>query len=461
MRYGVLLDFGSTYTKVVCVDLKENRTVMSDKYPSTVHVDAEIALNKCFAAAKKTVGEEEFEKALKLSTSSAAGGLRIAVSGLTKTLSNAAGRNACFSAGGKLVHTSTGRLTDRDIEEIQQSQAEIILLCGGYEKGNYDMVVENAQTLAESCLRIPVIYAGNSKAASQIRTLFALSGKECFTAENIIPDVGVLNTEPTIDIIRNLFMTRITNMKGVGKVAGQLDGPVVPTPAAVLKAGELLSRGTGENEGIGNFMIVDVGGATTDIYSYTEDDPYIGAKRIGAGEPYAKRTVEGDMGMRESAVCLMEEMGAEKFARECGISPDEAEEAVLLRNTHREYISETEKEQRIDDCIAKNAIAISARRHAGYLEKGFLNGVSLLQYGKNLCDISKVIGTGGIIVNAADPFSRLNEVKIRDKEKGIVLLPEKIDCYVDRDYVFYAAGLLADQYPEVAVAIMKDSIGIK
>ena len=98
MKYAVLLDFGSTYTKVACVDLDGQEVVLTDKFPSTVHSDAMINLRECFDAACRVMSETEFDEALKLSTSSAAGGLRIAVSGLTRSLSIEAGRNASFGS---------------------------------------------------------------------------------------------------------------------------------------------------------------------------------------------------------------------------------------------------------------------------------------------------------------------------------------------------------------------------
>ena len=83
----VLVDFGSTYTKMVCVNIEERKVVATDKYPSTVSYDAAIGLYQCFDAARAAIGDENFRSALKLATSSAAGGLRMAVVGLTKSLS--------------------------------------------------------------------------------------------------------------------------------------------------------------------------------------------------------------------------------------------------------------------------------------------------------------------------------------------------------------------------------------
>lgn len=462
MKYAILLDFGSTYTKVVCVDLRHRQVVLTDKFPSTVHTDAGIALNLCFDAAKNAIGEENFEKALKLSTSSAAGGLRIAVSGLTESLSIEAGRNASFGAGGKIVHTAYGAITEDDVQQIEESGAEILLLCGGYEGGNSKLVLQNAEIISKGNLNIPVIYAGNSYISREVRTMFAIGGMECFMAENIIPDVGVLNIEPTVEIIRDLFMHRITNMKGVGVVKEQLNGPIVPTPASVLAAGELLCRGTETQRGIGSYMMADIGGATTDIYSFNDNHGFEGAKMVGSPEPFAKRTVEGDMGMRESSICLVKEVGETKFAEKCRLAENELDSAIQKRINDRKYIADTEQEQQIDFQIASSAVRISARRHAGTVGKEFCDGCRLVQRGKNLTEVHTVIGTGGILVNNKEEmaYSILENVNINDTEAGRVLLPKNVKTMIDKDYVFFAAGLLLEYDAEAAFAIMKNSIGI-
>lgn len=461
MKYAVLLDFGSTYTKVVCVNMAERRVVLSDKFPSTVATDTGIALNQCLDRVESEIGKDALDEALKLSSSSAAGGLRIAVSGLSKSLSIKAGRNAGFGAGGKIVYTASGVVTDDDMENISSSGAEIILLCGGYEGGNSAQVLANAEKISGAGLSIPVIYAGNSHISREVRALFNACGRECFTAENIIPDVGILNTDSTESIIRDLFMQRITNMNGVGVVKSVVDGDIVPTPAAVLKAGELLAGGTGAQEGIGRFMMADIGGATTDIYSFTENQSFDGAKIVGAPEPDAKRTVEGDMGMRESSVTLLKEVGMDTFTKDTGFDEKIVSEAIDKRVHNKEYIADTPVEREIDFEIASSAIRVSARRHAGVISKELCGGNNLVQRGKNLTEIRTVIGTGGILVNNSEKTALdiLSNVNIEEKEKGKVLLPQNAEARIDRDYVFFAAGLLADYDKEVALSIMKKSIG--
>lgn len=460
MKHAVLIDFGSTYTKMLLVDLEERSVIISTKVPSTVHEDAEIGLNQCFDAARNAIGEKKLQAALKLATSSAAGGLRMAVVGLTKTLSNEAGRNASFSAGAKIVYNTSGILSERDLADIEKAKAEILLLCGGYERGNTKGVLANASILAESALTIPVIYAGNSFAAWDVRRRFSSFGKECFLAENIIPDVGCLNTEPTAEIVRELFMSRITNMKGVGVVQGKMAEPIVPTPLAVLRAGELLSKGTESEAGLGPVMMADIGGATTDIYSYLDNKCYSGARCIGTPEPFAKRTVEGDMGMRESSINLLREFGRDQFCAKCGETADFIEAAIEKRITQTKYLADSEREQALDHNIACCALAVSARRHAGYIEKGYSDGLRLIQHGKNLTEIRTVVGTGGIIVNEQNPEDILQQVFVKGPEAGKILLPEKADVLIDRDYVLFAAGLLRKYDETAALAIMKKSLGV-
>lgn len=456
MDYAVLVDFGSTYTKMVCVDLVRKAALTTDQFPSTVHTDATKGLSACFEAARACIGRTHFSRALKMATSSAAGGLRMAVVGLTRSLSNEAGRNTSFSAGAKIVCSFSGYLQDSDVETINQSKAEILLLCGGYEGGNTDGLLHNAEVLGHSKLSIPVIYAGNSAVSREVRRLFA--GKECFLTENVIPAVGTLNTASAAAIIRDLFMKRIIDMKGVGIVQGELDAPIIPTPAAVLAAGRLLAAGTDREAGLGPLMIADIGGATTDIYSYIENTGYEGAKCIGSVESFSKRTVEGDMGMRESSGSLAAEAGEKELALRCGITKETLTEALRKRMNCTEYVADNPVEKSIDHMIACSAIHISARRHAGHISREFSNGSRFVQRGKNLTDIKTMIGTGGIIVHDSGPAEILKSACIKQSEKGEVLLPNHFEPVIDQNYVLFAAGLLSSYSEDAALSVMKHSL---
>ena len=119
-RYAVLVDFGSTYTKMAAADLKDHRIIATAHFPSTVATDASIALSECYEAAREAIGPEAFEDAYKIASSSAAGGLRMAVTGLSPSLSIQAGRSAAFGAGAKILKTCSGLLKDTDIEELEK-----------------------------------------------------------------------------------------------------------------------------------------------------------------------------------------------------------------------------------------------------------------------------------------------------------------------------------------------------
>lgn len=457
-RYIILIDFGSTYTKVAVVDMHVKKLVKTDHFPSTVAYDARIGLQQCFDAAREVIGKEEFDNALKLSSSSAAGGLRMGVVGLSKTLSSEAGRNAAFGAGAKILKTCNGLLTQEDLQELYELPLEILLFCGGYENGNASILVKNAETLAKSNIHIPIIYAGNSKVAPEVRRLLTLNHKEFYIVRNIIPNVGMIDKNQVEDIIRDIFLERIINMKGLDKVSKMLDKMVMPTPAAVLHAGELLSKGTANHEGFGDLMIVDVGGATTDIHSYAQQVSYEGAKIIGAVEPYVKRTVDGDLGMRESSNSLSVEIGMGNMCREVGASEEEVNAIVSKWVTRNGELAQTNIELKVDQALANGAVCISARRHAGWIEHISSACLKTVQHGKNLSSIRAVIGTGGPIIFSKDSRSILSQVFRTKSKEPDMLLPEEAKLYLDKEYVFFAAGLLREVDEDTAFLLMKNSL---
>ncbi|MEG0752282.1 MAG: glutamate mutase L [Angelakisella sp.] len=460
MKHAILIDFGSTFTKVAVTDIAAKRIIYTAKFPSTVRTDARIGLKQCFDAATSAIGKQAFESAVKLSSSSAAGGLRMAVIGLTLTLSNTAGRNAAFGAGAKILQSFSGKITEKDIQSLEESDLEIILFCGGYENGNSSTVLYNAKMLSQSKVTCPVIYAGNSTVATTVRTLLAQYAKECFIVSNIIPNVGLLNTKPTESIIRDVFMKRIVNMKGLGNIQDSIDQVLMPTPAAVLEAGELLSRGCKTQAGLGPMMIVDIGGATTDIHTYVEHTAFEGARMLGAVEPYTKRTVEGDMGMRESSICLLREIGCEAMAKKIGISSSDLEDSINKRVHTTSFLADTEIEKRIEETIASGAAWVSARRHGGHIEHVHSSNCTAIQVGKNLTEIHTIIGTGGPLINSENPRAILENVLADKKKEQDVLLPQTAEFFLDADYILYAAGLLRHIDEDLALTVMKNSLQV-
>lgn len=450
-RYSVLVDFGSTYTKMAVADRAERRIVTTAHVPSTVATDASLALSECYRAAEEAIGHEEFSKASKLASSSAAGGLRMAVTGLSRSLSIQAGRSAAFGAGAKILKTCSGLLSDKDIDELQSLPIEILLITGGYDHGNLTMLLANCEKLAASSIHVPMVFAGNCDAAKDVRRMLTFSGKEFYIVPNIIPTVGKVSSKPVEEIIRNLFLSRIINMKGLDKVTGLLDKVVMPTPKAVLSACELLSLGPHNKGGLGELIAVDVGGATTDIHSCAEPRSYEGAKLLGAENSYTQRTVEGDLGMRESSDTLLKEAGAFK---------KDIQPVIDRWHEKHEALPETELEAEADRYLAENAVKISARRHAGKLEPTVGSSIKYIQRGKDLTKVRTVIGVGGPLVYSGYGKELLKGVLRDPSVEPHVLLPADARFLLDEDYIFFAAGLLREFDEDTAFEILLKSLRI-
>ncbi len=457
MKAAILIDFGSTFTKVAVVNLDKKVILVSTRFPSTVKTNAGIGLKQCLAEAQKVLSEEDYRNSVKLASSSAAGGLRMAVVGISPTLSMTAGKNAAFGAGAKIVKTVSGKISSENLHELESLTVEILLFCGGYENGNKSILIHNADMLASCSIFCPIIYAGNSSIAVDVRRKLTLAGKECFIVPNIIPDVGILNIDPAERIIRDVFLKRIIHMKGLDIIKNSVDAVVMPTPAAVLSAGELLSKGTAYQKGMGPLMLIDIGGATTDVHSYTGQTAFEGAKIVGVEEPYVKRTVEGDLGMRESSETLLAAIGIQKAADELDISMKQMNDSITHRMSDTEYVADNDMERAIDNKLAAGAVNISVRRHAGVIRRIIDKGSPAIQIGKNLSDITTVIGTGGPIVHSKEAKRILSNALSGDAERDI-LLPKEMKFFLDQEYVLYAAGLLREVDEEAALAILRNSI---
>ena len=164
------------------------------------------------------------------------------------------------------------------------------------------------------------------------------------------------------------------------------------------------------------------------------------------------------MGMRESSICLFQELSVEDLSKDARVTPEEFQRGIEQRIMTTSFLANNERELSIDHTIAKMAVKVSARRHAGKLEYTYYGNCDLVQRGKDLTEIQTVIGTGGPIVNSAHPKEILSQVEKQSKKEDNILLPKKIEAYIDKEYVFFAAGLLRAYDEEAALTIMKKSI---
>ncbi|MBQ6839411.1 MAG: glutamate mutase L [Oscillospiraceae bacterium] len=456
MKPVLLIDFGSTYTKVTAVDLDAQVLLGTAASYTTVQTDINDGLEKALAILEKKTGKLSYHKTY--ACSSAAGGLRMITSGLVPELTGEAAKLASLGAGAKVVKVYTFQLTEDDVEEIREEKPDIFLLVGGTDGGNTECILHNAKVLAEMGGDFPIVVAGNRTAARQCERI--LEGREVYVCPNVMPKFGTLNIEPTQKQIREIFLNRIIKAKGLSKAAALLSDIMMPTPAAVLQAMELLAQGCEGEQGIGELVAVDVGGATTDIYSIADGMPeHMSTVYKGLPEPFAKRTVEGDIGMRYSIKGIVEAAGMDKICRLSGLEKTRALELIdyLAENTDT-VPGDNQELERLDFALASAAIEEGVARHAGTIEETYtLMGKTYVQEGKNLTKVGQIVVTGGSLIHTRRT-AEIAAHALYDPLKPQSLRPMKADVWVDRKYILAAMGLLASYHPKTALAIMKKEL---
>ena len=250
MNHILLIDFGSTYTKITAVDIDNEIVLGTARGITTVETDIMNGLNQAIDTLFLKTGKLKFSKVL--GCSSAAGGLKMVAVGLVPELTAEAAKRAALGAGAKIMGVYGNELNEYEIQEIAQLQPEIILLAGGTNGGNKEVILHNARMLTTLGKDIPVIVAGNKSVAPQVVRTLLEAMTEVVHTENVMPKLNELNIEPARETIRSVFLRRIVEAKGLNKANQFVDDVVMPTPAAVLKAAELLSKGTEYESGLGS-----------------------------------------------------------------------------------------------------------------------------------------------------------------------------------------------------------------
>lgn len=454
MEAYLLVDFGSTYTKITCVDLEKCEIIASSKDITTINEGIMIGYKRAMEKLKESFKQDiKFEKIL--ACSSAAGGLKMISIGLGRDLTVEAAKRAALGAGARILGSYSYELTEEKLDEIENLDCDIILLSGGTNGGNSRNILYNAEKLAQRKLKIPIVVAGNEKVQDEIKNIFEKSNMEYYITENVMPKVNVLNANPARKTIRSIFMDRIVYAKGIDKFKGEIDGVLMPTPAAVLKGAELLSKGSENESGIGDLIVVDVGGATTDIHSIAQGSVVDLETRFeGLQEPFSKRTVEGDLGMRYSALSLYEAVGEEKIKY---YLKDKADiyDLCKFRSQNIRMVPKSDFDYKTDEAIAKSAVELAVKRHCGKLRKEFsYSRYIYYQSGKDLRSVKNIIGTGGVIVHSKNPKEILKALE-ENKEDPLLLTPQSPDYFVDKEYILSAMGLLGMIKPDESIKIMK------
>ena len=444
LAVALLVDVGSTWTKAVAVALPDGRFLARAQAPTTIQHDVMIGVN---CAAEQACGDYS-TPTWRAACSSAAGGLRVAAVGLVPDLTVAAAREASLGAGARVVAAFGYILDEADLDKLAAAQVDIVLLAGGTDGGNEHVVLENARRIAAAGVAPAVILAGNRKVSRAATEILESADIEVRVTENVLPTVDTMNVEPARAAIRALFLERIVEARGIQELRAWADGRVVPTPAAVLDAAELVA-----DDGAGTTVVVDIGGATTDVHSVGQADLESGVVQRGLPAPRLKRSVEGDLGLRVSAEAALESLGAGTLANRLQVTPTAVADQV------RTLIADTAQQPKLDGFDAELATLCTSTalvRHCGFrIRRPTASGSSVwVQSGKDLRQTDLVIGTGGIFASS-EAAPRILDDGIAAAAESEHLVPLRPKTAIDRRYIMSAVGLLSREHRSAAIELAR------
>lgn len=418
---------------------------------SVLDGDVRIGLRDAVKDLCRKLGTESIEYGEMLATSSAAGGLKMTVHGLVYDMTAKAAKEAALGAGAILHYITAGRLRRTDLARIREIGPNLILLAGGVDYGERDTAIHNAEMIRSMGLKVPVIYAGNIENQEEMKLIFPEEeGEQLYLVDNVYPKIDDLNVEPCRRVIQDAFEQNITHAPGMEHVREMVTGPIIPTPGAVMECTKLLY------EYLGNLIVLDVGGATTDLHSVSTESDQV-ARIMISPEPKAKRTVEGDLGVYVNRWKVIESIGEETLREQCreqGFSMDHALDTY-------QAIPKTEEEIKLVELLTREAVLKAAERHAGKLRYVYgPSGRSTVAEGKDLTQVKYIVGTGGALTRLPHREDIMREIA-RHNESGMLLLPGKhAQVLVDHDYIMASLGVLSKKHPKAAARLLEQSLGI-
>ena len=445
-----LADFGSTFTKLRVIT-PDGRMVGSTQHP-TIHGNALVGLTAARQQLKHRHPAADFAETL--ACSSAGGGLRIAVVGLEHDLTVEAARQAALSAGARVTTIASAGLTDvTDATKLLAGQPDIILLVGGTNGGDEVTLIESAKRLAEvNGHHVPVVIAGNEVVQDEAAKWLRNAGWTVAQAPNVMPAIRTLRPSGVREVLRRLFISQVIGGKlGGGEQLKQL--VQMATPDAVLRGTELLVGLLAQRGVVAGLIVVDVGGATTDVHSASPGDRQPqGYKRALLPQSTSARSVEADLGVRWNALGIVDAARDEGLigATEITTLGDHA----AAREQEPTYLSSCQTQADVDRRLTMLAITVALRRHVGRERLTLTpDGAVLAREGRDLTEASLLIGTGGPLrsLNPAD----LDACLASALGRGRLLLPRHARTRIDHDYVLAAAGLLAGAHQTAAAALLE------
>lgn len=473
-------DCGSTTTKAILIEKQPDgayRLIVRGEAPTTVEApfeDVTKGVLNAIMEVEDLTGRKLLEDGriiqphdgnkgvdLYISTSSAGGGLQMMVAAVVKSMTTESAERAALGAGAIVMDalaSNDGRLPHEKVERIRHLRPDMILLGGGVDGGTISHVVEMAELIAAADpkarlgmqYKLPVIYAGNKDARGEIKDILQ-EKVALYVVENLRPVLERENLDPARHKIHELFMEHVmANAPGYNKLMNWTEVPIMPTPGAVGAIIETIAK---QNDI--EVMGVDIGGATTDVFSVFKD-----AKEE---KPVFNRTVSANLGMSYSVSNVMAEAGLDNVMRWVPIS--DMDSPALRNRIKNKMIRPTTIPQTLQELIIEQAIAREALRLAFHQHKSLAVGLKGVQQERtiadafdqsesgatlvNLFNLNMLVGSGGVLSHAP----RRNQAALMLIDS---FLPEGItELAVDSIFMMPQLGVLSTVHEDAATQVFE------
>lgn len=444
----VVAEIGSTTTVVNAFhNLTTNPSFLAQGIAKTTINDVNIGLNAALDNLKHNLKADHLTIKETFASSSAAGGLKMSVHGLVYDMTVKAAKEAALGAGANLHLITAGKLNKYDLKKLQQLNLNIIMIAGGVDYGESETSLYNAQEIAKLRLNIPIIYAGNIVNHEAVKEIFTdnLQSEYLYITENVYPKIDIINVNEARKIIQAVFEEHITKAIGMEKVKELVNGPIIPTPGAVMEASILLQKK------IGDLVTIDIGGATTDIHSVVDDN--LENKLSINPEPFIKRTVEGDLGVYINIRNIIKTMDKKKLLNELSLNELELDDII----NNLSYLP-LKKDMDFIEKAAIEALNQAMSRHAGRYRNVYGgSGIKKMIDGKDLTNVKYLIGTGGVLSMHPSRFKIMHSILLKEDIES--LKPNRnTKILIDNDYIMASLGVLSIKYPEAALMLLENSL---
>ncbi len=475
IRVIVATDCGSTTTKAILIEEVAGhfRQTQRGEAPTTVEAPfADVTLGVSNAVTelqelsgrrlvaddgtiiRRTSPDDPNGCDIYISTSSAGGGLQMMVAGVVRQMTAESAKRAALGAGAIVMDTIAAndqRKPHEQIQRIRELRPDMVLLSGGTDGGDRKKVVELAELIAPakprprfgSEYRLPVIYAGNRDAAPDIERVFR-EGFDLSVVANLRPTLEEENLGPARDRIHDVFLEHVmAHAPGYDKLISWADAPIMPTPGAVGDILQTIARRRGINA-----LGVDIGGATTDVFSVFD----------GA----FNRTVSANLGMSYSISNVCAEATMPRILRWVHLPMDERE---LRNRVKNKMVRPTTIPQTLESLVFEQAVAREALRLSFEQHKAFATSLKGVQQQRTVGDAFSQQSSGATLVDAMKLDLLVASGGVlshapRMEQTALMLIdsfePEGFtELAKDSIFMMPHLGVLASVHPEAAMEVFE------